>query len=559
MTARQRLLTKNGLVGRLSRRSAVLVVAFGVLALPASGVTTRQSPSPVGMSHLSSAVALRYWLAHPDRTPAAKQAAMANVARLVARSSTGTSADAGALTADVFNRDTVGLPQNEESVAACGRNVLEGTNDYRGLLDPQENFTGWHLSTDGGRTIRNEGLLPSVEIAGSQVPSGGDPVDVAGSGCSLYAASLNYDPSLFEDAPSGVGVYRSTPARLASCPQGTDPVGLTNPSCWPVAKAVATVPAGHFADKEWMDVGRSGSAGEVVWVTFTDFRCHAQDCFGDPISFTNQIKAVRCSADLTDCTQPILISGAQDSLQFSDVTVGPDGRTYITWEEDNFLSSQGQPPSHMQFWMRVAQPGSTTFGPARQIAFEPRDLNPLHANDFRVATVPKNAVKMVDGKPRVFLTWDSCRVRALDSVCEEPRINLAWSDNFGMTWRRSVLSAGGDNYFPTISENRGGSSLAVAWYTNRYDTVFHNRQDVELATVNARTGQTMEIQRLTPISNETEADPLVGGFFIGDYFEVFAKNDHAYVGYNANRRSVPLLGQGVPVPQQDNYLTKAGL
>ncbi len=308
-----------------------------------------------------------------------------------------------------------------------------------------------------------------------------------------------------------------------------------------------------------MAVGRSGSAGEVVWVTFTDYQCNSDDCFGEPVTFTNQIKAVRCQADLTHCTQPILVSGQQNSLQFSDVTVGPDGRTYVTWEEDNFLANKGQPPSNQRFWMRVAEPGSTHFGPAREVAFEPKDLSPLHANDFRVATVPKNEVKMVNGKPRAFVTWDSCRVRALDAVCEEPRINLTWSDDLGRTWRRSVLSAGGDNYFPTISANPGGKSLAVAWYTNRYDAIFHNRQDVELATVNALTGRTTRLQRITRTSNETEADPLLGGSFIGDYIEVFARNDVAYVGYNANYRSTPLLGQGVPIPQQDNYVSRKHL
>ena len=33
----------------------------------------------------------------------------------------------------------------------------------------------------------------------------------------------------------------------------------------------------------------------------------------------------------------------------------------------------------------------------------------------------------------------------------------------------------------------------------------------------------------------------------------------AYVGYNANYRTIELLGEGRPVPQQDNYLTKREL
>ena len=80
----------------------------------------------------------------------------------------------------MFNHDTVGLPQNEESVTVCGQTVLGGTNDFRSLLltPPQELGAGWHLSTDNGRTLRNEGLLPPVTIAGQPVPARGDPVDV---------------------------------------------------------------------------------------------------------------------------------------------------------------------------------------------------------------------------------------------------------------------------------------------------------------------------------------------------------------------------------------------
>jgi hypothetical protein len=71
-------------------------------------------------------------------------------------------------------------------------------------------------------------------------------------------------------------------------------------------------------------------------------------------------------------------------------------------------------------------------------------------------------------------------------------------------------------------------------------------------------------------SNETEADPLLGGFFIGDYIEAFTHANRVWVHWNGNYRRVPLLGAfrnpetgepffpGVPVNQQDNYLTVTG-
>jgi hypothetical protein len=454
-----------------------------------------------------------------------------------------------------FNDDKSGLPQNEESITACGQGaaVLGGTNDYRGLVDPKGNFTGWHLSTDGGRSVDNEGLLPPVREKGQAIESGGDPVAKAGPGCSLYMADLNYDQDFL---PNGIGVYKSTPKTLANCPGGSAP------SCWPVRKAVAVnFNDKVFLDKPWMYVGRSGGK-TYVWTVYTEFRCPDVGCESGDYN-SNSIKAVRCGADLKNCTRPILISGDQRSIQFGDVTIGPDGRTYVTWEQDNDLKTNFQPPERMRFWIRVAPPGSTTFGPAHLVANEPLNLGiaPLHANDFRVATYPKNEVAMVGGKPRVFVTWDGCKARpAGDSVCEEPRIKVARSGDLGKTWSSpKVVSAGGDNYFPTISADRKSHKVAIAYFTNRFDPVFHNRQDVELVTLNPTTSAVTDRKRLTSLSNESEADPVLGGLFIGDYIEVYASGGKALVHFNANYRSIRLLGNGLPVPQQDNFLRKAGL
>jgi hypothetical protein len=306
-----------------------------------------------------------------------------------------------------------------------------------------------------------------------------------------------------------------------------------------------------------MDVGQSGSAGEVVWVAYSDF---AQDV-NAPLGFTGaQIKAVRCDADLDNCTQPILISGTDEDIQFADVTIGEDGRTLITWTQiEGELEETAQT---MTVKARIAPAGSTTFGPTRTVA---RETNPLpfggflHANDFRTATYPKSIMPLVNGHARLYVTWDRCRFRLLDNVCEEAEILLSHSDNDGRTWSRpQPISAGGDNYFPAISDEVGNPNFVIAYYTNRFDPIFHNRQDVELVTIAGASGRVIKRQRVTKTSNETEADPILGGFFIGDYFDVHLLGGTAYVHYNANVRHVRVLGQGFPVPQQDNFLTKIG-
>ena len=459
-----------------------------------------------------------------------------------------------------LNHDTAGLPQNEEAVTTCRSHtstVLEGTNDYRGILDPQGNFTGWHLSLDGGASLSNEGLLPPVQIFGKPVPSGGDPTVASDGSCRLFAADLNYSPTDPLGQPNGVGVYRTTAATLAACPGGSAP------SCWPVRRAAAFTAPTDFLDKESLAVGTSGAAGEVVWVAFNDFHQAASA----PLGYDRaSIKAVRCNAALTTCTSPILISGGDRDIQFSDVTVGPDGRTYITWSQiiGELPGANGQPSQPQTFVqkLRIAPAGSTAFGPTRTIATEKLPIpfgGFLHAESFRVATQLASDVVMVHRHPRIFAAWEGCAIRVIDTICEEPQVKMRYSDTDGATWSPvTVLSTGGDNYFVNLSTN-GAGKLAVVWYTNRFDPLFHHTQNVVLAAMDAATATVTGRIRVTPVSNEPDADPLLGAAFIGDYIGVAAVGRAAWVGFTADYQHTRLLGSGIPIPQQDNYLARRTL
>lgn len=533
-----------------------LALLAGLVAIPASGVGRKSKPAADGLvAHVSQSVQFHYYLRNPEQAPARLRETLKAFGRLssAAGSSGAASAAFAPITNDVFNLDDVGLPQNEESVAVSGRNVVSGTNDYRGLLDPEVNFTGWHLSVDRGATVANEGLLPSVSLSGDQTPSGGDPV-YAFFGGSVYAGSLAYDANdpfgVGGPQANGITIYKSDVTTLSGCPGGSDP------SCWQGAAAAETSSGdgGHFFDKEWIAAGDTGD-GTHVWVVWSDFNLN----FSAPLGYTAaQIRAVRCDGNLANCTTPILISGTDADVQFGDVTIGPDGRTYVTWAE-----IQGEltgDPQTFVIKMAIADAGSTTFGPTHVVATEANAIpfgGFLHANDFRVATYPKNDVFMKGETARVYVAWDRCKHRVLDTICEEPQIKLAFSDNDGATWKTKTVSAGGDNYFPTLDVDPATGQLAVAWYTNRSDS-FHHRFRIELVTVNANNASVTNRQLIGP-PNEPDADPLLGGFFIGDYIEVQAVNGKAFMAYNANYATLKLLGEGVPIFQQDNYLTKVGL
>lgn len=441
--------------------------------------------------------------------------------------------------------------------------MLSGANDYRYLLDPELNSTGYYFSTNGGRSVTKEGLLPPIESGGqpADLPSGGDPVIQTDPECNFYFVDLNYPADDPFANRNGIGLYKTTLATLKSCPAGEDPDQLTQPACWPDRKLVAfaDIPVetgiGSFLDKPWFDVGPDGDGGQQIWITYSDF---ANDP-NAPLGFTGaQIKAVHCDADTLACDEPIVISGTDEDVQFSDVTIANDGSTLITWTQ-----IEGELEETAQVFTVKAvliPPGSTTPGPTKIVN---REVNPipfggfLHANDFRVATYPKSIMPMVNGKPRMFVLWDRCRYNLLDFTCEESQIYMTWSDDLGETWSEPVtLSKGGDNYFPAVSDEYGTGKFAVAWFTNRRDPIFHNRQDVELVLVGKSGGNVSKRQWVTRLSNESEADPFLGGAFIGDYIDVDRAGGVSYVAYNANYRKIEVLGEGFRIPQQDNYLTR---
>jgi hypothetical protein len=570
------------------RRFLLAALAVGLLA----AVTTIPAAvaeeggfkvSDTYLEHLSQSVNVQYYVQHPTGAPKQVAHGMASLgsapSRTTARASQYCTSPANK---DVFNCDFIGFPQNEESSAACPTNdnyVLGGTNDYDGILFG-DNITGWYWSTDGGHSVRNAGFLPPVTLGGlathPEVPSGGDPVDFIPAGCdSLYAASLAYDVSRVPFGPNGIAVYKTTPAALNACG------GFDDPTCWPTKRVVAESDGDVFNDKEWLFVGTQDGV-RYVWVTWTEF---AND-ENAPIGYNGaQIKAVRCDENLVTCTPAIPISefgppSATSDLdvQFSDVTVGPDGRTYITWAGivGELPGANGQPGQPQTFVIRErteTEPGSAVFGPIHTV-YEETNAIPfggfLHANDFRIATYPKSDVTAVNGQPRIFVLWDACKHRFLDTSCEEPVIKLSYSlDADGTTWSAPIaLSNGGDNYFPSISADRTytTNNLAASWYTNFYDTGFHNAQDVQATSINPLTGQSRGLKRLTgPQSNESESDPLLGGAFIGDYIEGVLVKSRYYVHYNANYRQMrildffPPLASQFPLNQQDNYLAITGL
>src|SRR5712691_7248185 len=152
---------------RLWRSLAAVVVLGTLVAIPAAGAPEGRDVGNVLLAHVSQAVASHYFAHHPNQATGQLAAAAAQTPSRIKRHGRRVTSCESKANKDVYNCDEVGFPQNEESITACPTNtdlVLGGTNDFRGLLDPEQNFTGWHWSIDGGQSVKNEGLLPPVRL-----------------------------------------------------------------------------------------------------------------------------------------------------------------------------------------------------------------------------------------------------------------------------------------------------------------------------------------------------------------------------------------------------------
>ena len=551
---------------------ATVVIAMVVSPLSSGAARAPRALSKMTLSRMSSAAQFAYRLAH-GQAPQARLLARAGAtyrssgpARSVApEAATATFSD------HRFNLDTTGLTQNEESVAACRANnkeVLMGQNDLAGFfLTPSPNsLTGTDFSTDGGSTVKKYAFGPPVSLAGTTVASVGDPAMAISKNCAtLIGASLAFDLSGATDK-SGIEVFRSTTTTMSSC---------TGFACWPTKRAVGynNNDPSVFEDHEALDVGVSGAAGEVIWVTWTHF-------FG-PAPGTSRIVGVRCNLALTSCTAPITISDPADSplsgaafTQFSDVKVAQDGQVYVTWVVVKIGLNGTQ-----QFVEKIkrAGAGSTAFGASSVVhsfaaggaAGEAVPFGGVlpGLNHDRVATFPRLEVMRVGTSNKLFSVYEACQATAFFGVsCQNPRVFLVASTTNGASWSAPVAisTAGVDAFFPDAAADWAvGGKLYVTWYgmdpdlTGAPITDFRHRYALMGRSVNPSTLALGTTSRLSP-PTESNADALGVALglltIIGDYQTAFAQGGLLYDGFTAAYFKQKALGAGLPVHGQDNWL-----
>jgi hypothetical protein len=469
----------------------------------------------------------------------------------------------------VFNNDVSGLPQNEEAVSSCsgGTDVVGDWNDYRNAASYGD-ITGWGISTDSAQQLLNSNFLPGVSISGVTsgpgsgygsgvgsgtgtvyVPSYGDPMIQATSSCAVYASSLGIQPNVYEPYASGVVVARSTVATLSTCSKET--------SCWPQETAVVmTTDPNILYDKDSMAVDTSGPNG-AVWVGFTQY---------DYDNGTVNLQVSRCGADLKTCSAPMTLQSESlytpnvvEVPTFSGIAIDATGDVYVSWGLVIESSAGSGFQQSMDVYVATAQPKSLRFGPPVLVSqVEDALLNPMAAESFRINGFPEIAVTG-SGPHHVDIVYAECgTLMGTEDICENSHVFLASSATAAIgTWTVKEIdpSTTGSDFFPTITTDQVTGTLLLGFWTTRYDPNLHSF-DVVAVPVNPATGAVGNPIRVTPTSIEPDSDSMLGPSFIGGYSQLNAVNGTAYAHYTSTQRLQRLLGQGIPIPQQDNVISK---
>ncbi len=466
-----------------------------------------------------------------------------------------------------FNNDLDGSPQNTESVSTC-----QGGNDVVGTWDDFRNeasfgdITGWGISTNGGRSLANSGYVPGLvvsegttsgPVSGSgkeYVPTQGSAVIRATNSCTVYASSLAFESDYAHPYASAVIVARSDASTLAAC--------NTEKSCWPVRKAVVVAPSPSVLfTGEWMAVSPTAPQA-LVWVGYIQV---GFDEYGNQIDSLN---VVRCDAGLSHCSKPIVVQslpgpyaatagggggGLYQFLSSIDLAVTPNDRPFVTWSTESFNYPAA---TSITVYLASANAAGTAFtSPVTVTQVSAAVGSPFASESVALSAYPVVAISRSGGVQRVHVVYGECRDVA-DGICEHSETILATSPSGAagsFTYKAVDPAPAGSDFFPTVTADQSAGTLLVGFWTTRYDAAQHS-YDVLIVPVDPQTGAVSPAIRVTPTSIEPDNDPTLGAFSIGSYWELVTSGGTTWAHYTSTQRLQRLLGQGVPVPQQDNVL-----
>ena len=268
----------------------------------------------------------------------------------------------------------------------------------------------------------------------------------------------------------------------------------------PVAEE-PTKPGIPFEDKPYIvsDTSNSRYAGNlyVAWTrwSLTDSKIMFSRSTDDGKTWSPAIEIDRTPGLPRDD------NGANEGF---DGTVGPDGRLYAIWSQDNYI------------FLTISRDGGKSFSRARPI---------IHTAPIMFAV---QAVERANGFPqiaidprsqRLFVTWSDYRNGDLDIFCST-------SMDHGKKWSEPVrvnndpIHDGADQFFQWLAVDPADGSADVVFYDRRADPT-NKTQTVTLAR---STDHGSSFQNYAWTTNSFNAS----GVFFGDYIGIAALRGRVY-------------------------------
>jgi len=422
--------------------------------------------------------------------------------------------------------------QSETSVAAFGNTVVVGYNDSLVCCFPAINFTGYSVSTDGGRTFTDQGDLPWLNSAQPI----GDPTVAHDDAGNFYFASLALSSTGF-GARSLISFYKMA-AGASSFQLVSVPVDVGDGRRF-------------FADKGYLAVGRDQKGQTHFYITWTFF----STVVPSPIMLTDSTDGVNWRTNM--------VSTADACAQGSN-PVPAGGTVYVSWVQSvpaGCTNANITAANAMMATVDVASgtvSNRTVIGPingsgdkivACNNAFDLREvIETAPGHDARNFEMPTTTI---DANGVLYAAWNDRPDGVGGGNANATRIFLSVSRDGNQTWSAPQVISGrmsrqvmGDRFQPWITID--GSGLHAMWYQrvagNPVDLIQADKEDLSLATpsTDPQPGAETAISSVAfPIvQTNPQQDPVISFCYMGDYNNIGSNGTTRFVTWGDNRNVV---------------------
>lgn len=399
--------------------------------------------------------------------------------------------------------------QSETSIAVFGQNVVVGFNDSN--THPNNNFSGYAFSKDGGSTFSDAGNIPPQANSGNF----GDPVVVADSqGNFYYVMLVRNNGSNFDR----IGVAKSVDGGQTFSAPVTASTG-------------SAIAANDWLDKPWIAVDPDTDDILVVWGNF-------KQTGGVALQFsksTNHGMSFTLARTFQTLPSNLGPGGAQ-------IVSGINGEAFAVWEtilDPSF--------AHIQFCeipasgLCTAQTITDAFARIGFFASCAGQQRRVLNGDIRNFELPSIAVDRTNGINRgnIYVVWNQA------SGSDQSEIFFSRRAASGGAWLtpKPVKINSKDQFMPAIAVSNDGG-LAVKYYSRELDA--NNRLIDVFLSRSSDAGSTFTHQRITTTSFDVPPINVSGSNFdqnflacyMGDYNHIFSDGENFYLVWGDNRNLV---------------------